>query len=137
MKKVKEYCDKYLYSVGDNTCDLKANSHYCVHGAFVYPKNWKGSNFEDVLDKNYKCSDHISITINNETIIVGNISVDGIWSIYHYLQTYAHIPRGEADINGYYRRSTGDEIIRYIDGYLQQIKKRQREKKLERILNIY
>jgi hypothetical protein len=45
-------------------------------------------------------------------------------SKYGYLQTYEHIPRGEADENGYYRRSTDEEIIRYLSEYLDKIKSR-------------
>lgn len=46
-------------------------------------------------------------------------------SKYSYLQTYEHIPRGEPDINGYYARSTNEEIIKYIDGYLKIIKEKE------------
>ncbi len=132
MKKVKEYLDKHLISKGKTSCELKKDGHYCVHGHWVYPEDYYVNfGFNDFMNLsnserlNYKSPDHISITINNETIIVGNMSVDGKWSRYHYLQTYKHIPRGEADEFGYYRRSTEDEIIKYIDDFYQKIVKNE------------
>jgi len=53
--------------------------------------------------------------------IVGNIKVLDECSKYHYLQTYEHIPRGEPDKNGYYARSTEEEIIKYLDYYLVKL----------------
>ena len=130
MKKVKEYLDANLFLIGESSVTEKKNGHYGVQGTWNYPENWYVNfGFDEFYKlseedrKNYKCPDHISVTINNETIIVGNISVDGVWSKYHYLQTYEHIPRGEADNNGYYARSTEDEIVKYIDNYFSRIKK--------------
>lgn len=132
MKKVKEWLDKNLIMVGESSCELRNNGHYCVHGQWIYPKNWYGNlgfdNFMNLSNEerlNYKSPDHISVNINNETIIVGNMSVDGVWSRYHYLQTYEHIPRGEPDEHGYYKRSTDEEIIEYINSFLQLIKKNE------------
>lgn len=128
MKKVKEYLDTNLFSQGESSCELKKNGHFCVQGHWIYPQNWHGNfgveefmNLSQKERKKYKAPDHISVTINNETIIVGNMSVGGIWSRYHYLQTYEHIPRGEPDKFGYYARSTEDEIIEYIDDFYQKI----------------
>ncbi len=121
MKKVKEYLDNILYRVGESSWELKNNGHFCVHGHWEYPENWHAKMSYDDFAKltieerqSYKTPDHISITINNETIIVGNISADDVWSRYHYLQTYQHIPRGEADEWGYYARSTEDEYYNKI-----------------------
>lgn len=124
MKKVKDYLDKYLISLGNSTCKLKSNGHYEVFGNWLYPKNWKPTSIDDVTNiYDNKPLDHMLIQINNETILVGNMSVDGVWSIYHYFQTYEHIPRGEPDNNGYYTRSTEDEIIFYLNEYYQKMKK--------------
>jgi hypothetical protein len=68
MKKVKEYLDKNLFSIGDHFCELKKNGHYCVHGQWVYPKNWYGNfSFEDFMNLSekerldYKSPDHILV----------------------------------------------------------------------------
>ena len=109
MLKVKEYLDEHFSRVGK--CTVEGNG---VYGSWIYPKGCE----PDV--------DHISLHINNETI-TNRIYIDGKYvSKYSYLQTYQHIPRGKPDINGYYRRSTDDEVIRYIDSYLQQIKEREK-----------
>lgn len=131
MKKVKKYLDKNLFCTEKSICELKSNGHYGVQGSWVYPKN-----YDEIYDKysilirqgepNLKSPDHICVYINNETIIVGDISVNGIWSKYHYLQTYEHIPRGEADVNGYYQRSTEKEIIKYLDICLKLIKENEK-----------
>ena len=56
--------------------------------------------------KTWTSKDQITLSINNETLLIEMIIVDGkSVSKYGYLQTYKHIPRGEADINGYYQRS--------------------------------
>jgi hypothetical protein len=139
MKKVKEFLDKYLYLDGESGCELKENGHYNVFGEWHYPKNWSfevsNENFRTNKQNNkYKSLDHIYVTINNETIIVGNMSFDGIYSKYHYLQTYDHISRGEPDKNGYYKRSTDEEIIKYIKEFYDKIdiveKRKRKLKKL-------
>lgn len=133
MIKVKEYLDKNLFCTWSIDSKLKKNRHYDVSGTWIYPKNWEPRDFNswNKLSEEEKklIPDHISVNINNETIIVGNICVNNEWSIYHYLQTYEHLPRGDADENGYYHRSTDDEIIKYIDGYLQKIKDNENHQK--------
>ena len=53
-------------------------------------------------------------SLNNKTLTI-DIILDGKLSgLYGYLQTYEHIPRGEPDKWGYYRRSTEEEIIKYL-----------------------
>jgi hypothetical protein len=123
MKNVKEYLDKNLFVVGETSCTLKSNGHYCVCGSWKYPKKWNGhSIFYKSSDEDKKNSkdepDHISICINNEVVIVSNMCVNGIWSKYHYLQMYEHIPRNE--------RCTSDEIIKYIDEFFQLIKQNEK-----------
>lgn len=130
MIKVKEYLDANLFSKEKSSAEKKSNGHYQVFGHWVYPEGWNGekNKFEEWCSlpekdrKEFVPSNHISITINNETIIVGNIFIDGKCGPYHYLQTYEHIPRGEPDQHGYYARSTDEEIIKYIDERLQKIK---------------
>jgi len=130
MREVMNYLDMHLIRESEVSCTIKPNGHYNVQGNWSYPPCWhdefdfdKFSNLSESERLTYKSSDHASITINNETIIVGNMSVDGIWSKYHYLQTYEHIPRGEADVNGYYQRSTESEIIKYLKYYIEKLKK--------------
>jgi len=118
MKKVKEYLDKNLIaSEGPHSCELKENGHYGVQGHWVYPKDYDPSKYDLELPSR----DHMSIIINNETILVGNMSAGGKWSTYNYLQTYEHIPRGKSDDNGYYARSTESEVIKYLDSYFKII----------------
>jgi hypothetical protein len=62
---------------------------YLVHG-YIQKINEKNQilmilQITDDEKLNYKSSVHISININNENIIVGNMSIDGIWNRYHYL----------------------------------------------------
>jgi hypothetical protein len=119
MLKVKEYLDEHFSRVGK--CSVEGSG---VYGSWVYPKGWEPIEIGPDVD-------HISLHINNETMLTDRIYIDGKYvSKYSYLQTYQHIPRGEADGNGYYRRSTDDEVIRYIDSYLQQIKAREKCKTL-------
>jgi len=125
MKKVKEYLDKNLIPIGVSSFELKENGHYCVLGEWTYPDDWrKNSDISDIINK---APDHISVNVNNETIIVGNMSVDGVWSRYHFLQTYEYLPRVEPDEYGYYCRSTEEEIIAYIDDFYKRIKARKNE----------
>lgn len=130
MKKVKEYLDRNLIRDGKSTCYQKDNGHYSVQGSWYYPKEWKQNKIQISFDSS---PDHIQITINNETIIVGNMSVDNKWSHYHQLQTYQQIERGLPDDFGYYARSTEDEIIRYIDTFLQKIIENKVKKRINKI----
>jgi hypothetical protein len=72
----------------------------------------------------------IRVFCNNETLVICYIIVnDESVSKYGYLQTYEHLPRGEADVNGYYQKSTDEEIIRYLNVYFQQIRQIEKNKK--------
>jgi len=138
MKKIKEYLDKRLHCNGGNVIRPKKNGHYELHGIWVYPKNYKGTDWNEwneMTDEQRKISrDHMSISINNEKIIVGNMCVNNQWSIYHYLDVYEHLPRGEPDEHGYYQRSTEEEVIKYLDSYYQRINNNQRKGKLKKIM---
>jgi hypothetical protein len=136
MIKVKEWLDKNLFPAEWNESPvLKDNGHFEVHGSWIYPKDWHGISKKDSegwtseewIERLKHPPDHMFININNETMIVGNMCVNGKWSIYNYIQTYEHIPRGEPDVNGYYARSTDEEAIRYLDEYLQQIKNNEND----------
>ena len=63
-----------IYFYPDNTAivRLKPNGHYCIQGEWIYPKNYNTIS---------KSIDHASLTINNEKILVGNMSLNGQWSI--------------------------------------------------------
>jgi len=73
----------------------------------------------------------ISCHCNNQTIQFRVIINGQYQKIYGYLQTYDHLPRGEPDTNGYYQRSTDEEVIKYIKSFKYKI---DRELKLKRIL---
>lgn len=107
MIKVKEWLDTNFFGSGEAV--LKENGHYNVGGEYGFPKERKSG------------EDYISVSINNETIIVGNMNVKGMKNLYNYLQTYEHLERGEPDENGYYKRSTDEEIIRYINTYYEKL----------------
>jgi len=132
MKKIKEYLDYICGPDSNATIELKSNGHYNVQGHWVYPKDYDG-NSTNIGAVDYTTPDHMVITLNNEKILCGNMSANGKWSIYHYLDLYEHIPRGEPDINGYYQRCTEEEVIRYLDSYYQQIL--GREKKIKKIVS--
>jgi hypothetical protein len=127
MIKVKEYLDLNFKQIGIISADLKKNGQYNIQGNWQYPLDYVFNNsIEREIDGRFITQDHIEITINNETIILAKVLINGIFcSKYHYMQTYLHIPRGEADINGYYARSTDDEIIGYIDGFLKIIQNKK------------
>lgn len=116
MIKVKEFLDRNFLSKEKSTSELKKNGHYEIYGSWSYP----------TLDFNSKF--YIDCRCNNETL---RINVFGKKNLYSYFQTYQHIPRGEADINGYYQRSTDAEIIRYIESYMLD---RVRDRKLNQLL---
>ena len=134
MLKVKEYLDRKFKGDPDNHISGKG-----VFGEWCYPHDDNlETNNERFMD-GLPPKDRIVLSINNETIIVARIVINGKFcSKYHYLQTYKHIPRGEPDQHGYYARSTDEEVINYIDGYLQElikVNKLDRKNKINKILN--
>ena len=141
MKKVKEYLDSICECIGKSTIELKDNGHYCVHGSWYYYPRYPKKIFPMIKYRKYRKNKsidtafidagHLIININNETIMVGNMRAGAQWSKYHYLQTYEHIPREEPDENGYYKRSTEEEIIQYIDTYYTKIKNIERDGKVD------
>jgi len=137
MKKIKEYLDEICGVDENSVIRLKDNGHYECFGHWVYPKNYNGVGLRDwgkMTDEERNITpDHMIISINNEKVIVGNMSVNNKWSIYNYLDVYEHLPRGEPDENGYYQRSTEEEVIRYIDSYYSQMD--HRDKKLKKIVS--
>ena len=137
MKKIKEYLDFICGEDKESVLRLKDNGHYECFGYWVYPKNYKGVGLEEWSklseEERTIAPDHMIITINNEKILCGNMSANNEWSIYHYLDVYEHLPRGEPDVNGYYQRSTEEEVIKYLDSYYQEIL--GRKKKLKKIIS--
>lgn len=132
MIKVKEYLDKNLFSDGETTATLKKNGHYEVSGYWEYPKDISKSENKRISElmisdpqlKTWIPKDQMSFIINNETMVIRMIIINGVSaSPYGYLQTYDHIPRIGPDKNGLYLRSTDEEIIKFIDDRLQKIKK--------------
>jgi hypothetical protein len=120
MIKVKEFLDEnFIQEDYTSTAELKKNGHYNVCGIWRYKENTL----------------YIRCRCNNETLCVDVIrNDDGVFQnggIYSYFQTYRHIPRGQPDKNGYYLRSTDEEIIRYIKSYMKPF---LREEKLNKIL---
>ena len=143
MIKVKEYLDTYLYTDGKSTAILTSNGHYCVHGFWEYPKGICESESNRINEhlktdpslKDWIPKDQMSFFCNNETLSIRMIIIDGeSVSKYGYLQTYAHLPRTRPDENGYYVRSTDEEVIKYIDSYLVQIKSRERYRKIKKLM---
>ena len=146
MIKVKEYLDKNLFQTFESTAELKKNGHYCVNGGWEYPKGireYERKRFEETSNRqNWVHADQMSFTCNNETLSIRMIFCNGEdLTTYSYLQTYEHIPREDdepGDVNGYHRRSTDEEIIRFIDERLKRIKhnlKLDRVEKLKRIVD--
>jgi len=140
MKKVMEFLDKHLIrSVEDKhySFELKDNGHYKVFGHWTYPKidyksendRWNEHAKNEPTMKTWKSKDVISVSINNETLNIKAIIINGkSVSKYGYLQTYAHIPRTGPDIYGYYARSTEDEVIKYINSYLSLLQRKEKLK---------
>jgi hypothetical protein len=132
MIKVKEYLDKefrQMWDAKEVVADLKKNGHYCVHGAWIYPHDFEYPPADDRRLGVIDLKDHIGVHINNETILLDRIVIDGVCpGKYGYLQTYEHIPRIGPDKNGYFARSTDEEVIRYIDKFLQHIKYNEQNK---------
>jgi hypothetical protein len=132
MRKVKEYLDEYFYPDGEISTEERKNGHLGVFGCWVYPKGWKPEDW----NAGKKEIDHIAVSINNETILVDRICINGKYcSKYGYLQTYEHLPRGLPDNNGYYQRSTEEEVVRYIDSYFQILANQIIRKRKLKILN--
>jgi len=123
MKKVAEFLNS-IFGVPENyKCELKSNGHYSVMG------HWSVGKPEQVTKngKRYWPGATIRINCNNETMTFTFARDLGLDTCiipevsYGYLQTYEHIPRGEPDKNGYYRRSTDEEVIKYIMNSLDDI----------------
>lgn len=130
MRKVKEYLDENFHSTESSFNERNPNG---VFGEWSYPFP---ENIEyDVPDYEIcpKTPKNIIHCICNNQTIQFRIMINGkSESIYGYLQTYDHIPRGEPDKNGYYARSTDEEVIKYIKTYKNII---DRIFKLKRIVN--
>jgi hypothetical protein len=109
MKKVKKYLDENFIKGEDNKIILGGNKEdkEVILGDWSYE------------GKNESC---VCVTINNETLQL-RCKLNGkyIDTLYGYLQTYKHLPRGEADKNGYYKRSTDEEVIKYIEIYVNKV----------------
>jgi hypothetical protein len=144
MKKVAEYLDKYFYYKLDGSRSSNINKKG-EFGDWIYPQNPKmvkteipifiEKDNEMVYTSEFQKTTYTSIRClcNNQTIRF-LIKIKGVYQkCYGYLQTYDHIPRGAPDEQGYYARSTDEEVIRYIKIFKNKI---DRELKLERILNI-
>lgn len=128
MKNVKKYLDSFCISCSDNFLELKSNGYYGLFGSWKYIVESEFHPFFcDVIPKK-----HLTFNCNNETLqfwFVDNFKIIGE---YGYAQTYSHLPRLEADINGYYHRWTEEEIINYIQKYKNII---SREKILNKLIN--
>ncbi len=134
MIKVKEFLDANFIQIGECTAEIKSNGHYNVQGTWCYkwieiinphyiPKSQENENLYLMPEKMVEFG--ITVSINNETMYGMHIVANGeYFGEYGYLQTYEHIPRGEPDDNGYYRRSTDVEIIRYLQKYMALIDSR-------------
>ena len=139
MKKVGEYLDKYFHITEDGRSSNINSKGEFGHWCYPHPDLiiYKKSNYPFESEKLPQNS--MTISCNNQTMQF-NVIVDGEYQCtYGYLQTYDHIPRGEADSQGYYARSTDEEVIGYIEKFKKQIDKKQhldREKKLKRILDV-
>ena len=121
MKTVFEWLDKNIHR-GEK------DSRYTEDEQWSY-KLKKNGHWEVFGGWNLKIDDanQFGAHINNETIhfrdiIHGYNNEKENTALYGYLKTYDHIPRGEADINGYYQRSTPEEIIRYMSSRLDILK---------------
>lgn len=136
MRKVKDYLDKYFFPMDEITTEERKNGHLGVFGFWQYPKDYKSITYEEskLIDfKNYICPDHIRCFCNNETMTF-DISINGKYSGYYgYLQTYAHLPRIGPDEHGYYKRSTDEEVIRYINSFYRIISRKEKLQKLNEI----
>ena len=128
MRKVKEYLDKYFFSVGTIETTERSNGHLGVYGCWQYPKDYKS-----IPHPPAPIISFISCSCNNETLQI-HMNINGKpVGYYGYLQTYEHIPRGLSDSHGYYARSTDEEVIKYIDTYYQQITRKEKLQKLNEI----
>jgi len=108
MKKVIEYLDENFTIIND--------------GHWIY----EGEN-----------NSSISININNETLqLKCQINGEIVRTLYSHLQTYKHLPRGESDENGYYIRSTDEEVIRYIKIYESKLAESKVSNYLEEWFNL-
>ncbi len=134
MKKVKEYLDKYFHILHVNVVKNRSygtNKSDGVFGEWCYPSPNKQILYDTGIPDIQAPLNIIKCSCNNQTMQF-IIKINGVFvSTYGYLQTYDHIPRGEPDSNGYYARSTDDEVIKYIKSYKTII---DRENKLKRIL---
>ena len=108
MKDVKEYLDEFFIPDKNNNIFQVRNKNVII-GDWIY----EGDNDSNVY-----------VTINNETLQLRcKLNGNYIHTLYGYLQTYKHLPRGKADKNGFYKRSTDEEVIRYIKIYVNKVNK--------------
>ncbi len=125
MKKVILFANRHFTRKSKISFKRKENGHYCASGSYILKTNYG----------------RISLNFNNEIVLIQAFAYDfnsppikyhdgeDACSIkplknnhYSYLRTYEHLPRGEADKNGYYFRSTEDEVIEYITILLEELK---------------
>lgn len=121
MINVKEYLDKNFHTIR-STADIKNNGHHNVQGDWVFPSPDNQEFYFDHEANMHLRKNWIGCTSNNETLRIDAVIGGRLVGYYGYLQTYEHIPRGEPDSHGYFARSTDEEIIRYIDGFVEMIK---------------
>ena len=106
--------DKVLEFILSDECILTPNSD----GDYYLQENLRTHHyglFGSFSTKTHKEGDRFGISCNNETMqFITFKRDDKSFGIYGYLQTYEHISRGEPDDNGYYARSTQEEVIKYL-----------------------
>lgn len=140
MIKVKDFLDNNFISNEPSTSTLKYNGNYSVFGSWTYHRldlvfddeiipivenrkilNGVFSDYNIFSNSNIKrnfVEFKIFCSCNNETIQVHITENKKFIGLYGYFQTYLHIPRGEPDENGYYQRSTDEEIIKYLNSFI-------------------
>jgi len=120
MIKVKEFLDK-VFKHKNTTAVLKANGHYNVNGSWLYAIQQK--KHIEYKEKPILLDNCILCSCNDETLSVRIILYGKKVGQYNNFYTYEHIIRSIPDEYGYFARSTDEEIIGYLQHYINILDK--------------
>ncbi len=115
MIKVKEFLDNN-FKHKETTAELKNDGHYNVKGAWSFRVIQKKK--VDFKKDIYTLDNCISCIIKDEVLKINIVKEGKNVNQYDMFTTSMDADREETDDFGYYKRSTDDEIINYIQHYM-------------------
>lgn len=116
MIKVKEFLDTN-FKHKETLSTIKENGHFYVHGSWVFTVK-QNKKIEYKNTNLFGLDNCITCSCDDETLRI-NVIVEGRnINQYNEFTTSMDTERGDPDKFGYYERSTDEEIIQYIQHYI-------------------